>query len=129
MNSDTKAFNETQEGERRVICERLAKEIQKGLPEAENKIWHRYPTWFLEGNPIVAYNTLKDSIRLLFWSCQSFDEPDLKPEGSFKAAEIRYTSLDEINPDDVQRWLKKARDIQWDYKNLIKRRGELVRLR
>jgi hypothetical protein len=32
---------------------------------------------FLHGNPIVGYSKLKDCIRLLFWSGQSFDEPNL----------------------------------------------------
>jgi hypothetical protein len=85
--------------------------------------------WFLNGNPIVGYDKLKDSVRVLFWSGQSFDEKGLLPEGSFKAAEIRYTSADQINKEDLHRWLKKARDIQWDYKNIVKRRGELEKLK
>jgi hypothetical protein len=99
------------------------------LPEAENKLWHAHPVWFLEGNPIVGYSKLKDSVRLLFWSGQSFDEPGLKNEGSFKAAEARFTSIDQINTQDLATWLKKSRDIQWDYKNIVKRRGELLRLK
>lgn len=67
-------------------------------------------------------------MRLLFWSGQSFDEPGLQPEGKFKAAEARYTSVDQINTTDLQRWLEKARNIQWDYKNIVKRKGRLERL-
>jgi hypothetical protein len=128
MNPTIKAYNDTQEGDRKKICELLAAEIHKSLPEAENKIWHGAPVWFLNGNPIVGYHGLKDSIQLLFWSGQSFDEPGLKPEGSFKAAEARYTDVSQINTTDMQRWLDKAQKIQWDYKNIVKRRGELVRL-
>jgi hypothetical protein len=65
---------------------------------------------------------------LLFWSGQSFDEPGLQAEGSFKAAEARYTSADQINTKDLQRWLKKSQKIQWDYKNIVKRRGVLERV-
>lgn len=128
MNKDTKAFNTAQEGQHREICQLLASEIVKGLPEAENRIWHGSPTWFLDGNPIVAYNALKDSIRLLFWSGQSFDEHGLHPEGKFKAAEVRYTSPNQLKPADLQRWLEKSKSIQWDYKNIVKRRGELERI-
>lgn len=113
----------------RVICEALAKEIAHVLPEAENKIWHRHPVWFLDGNPVVGYSKLKDFVRLLFWSGQSFDEPNLKPEGSFKAAEARYTEADQINLTELRQWLEKARDIQWDYKNIVKRKGKLERLK
>lgn len=112
----------------RDICLLLAKTITQNLPQAENKIWHRHPVWFLNGNPIVGYSKLKDSIRLLFWSGQSFDEPGLLPEGSFKAAEARYTDVDQVKINELKRWLKKSKKIQWDYKNIVKRKGKLVRL-
>ena len=99
------------------------------MPDAENKIWHAHPVWFLEGNPIVGYSKLKDSVQLMFWSGQSFDEKALQKEGSFKAAAIRYTSSDMVKTKDVGRWLKKSRDIQWDYKNIVKRKGVLGRLK
>jgi len=129
MDKDIKAYNDQQADADKKICTLLAKEIDKELTEAESKIWHAHPVWFLEGNPVVGYSKLKDSVRLLFWSGQSFDEPLLEKEGSFKAAEMRYTSAKEINKDDLQRWLSKARDIQWDYKNIVKRKGVLERLK
>ena len=129
MNKEIKAYNDKQAHEDKKICQILAAEIDRGLPDAENKIWHAYPVWFLDGNPVVGYCKLKDSIRLLFWSGQSFDEEALQKEGGFMAAEIRYTSVEQINKKDLARWLKKSRDIQWDYKNIIKRKGKLFILR
>lgn len=128
MNKDIHAFNQQLPADRRPICELLANEIQKGLPEAENKIWHGSPVWFLQGNPIVGYDSLKNVVRLLFWSGQSFDEPGLQPEGTFKAAEARYTSVEQVDTTALQRWITKSRDIQWDYKNIIKRKGKLKRV-
>jgi hypothetical protein len=113
----------------RAICDLLADVIDRGLPKAESKIWHAHPVWFLEGNPIVGYHKLKNCVRLLFWSGQSFDEEGLAPEGSFKAAEVRYTDVEHVNTKDLKRWLKKAKEIQWDYKNIVKRKGKLVRLK
>ena len=107
----------------------MAKEINLHLAEAENKIWHAHPVWFLDGNPIVGYDKLKDCVRVLFWSGQSFDEENLQKNGSFKASEIRYTNVDQINISDLKRWLEKAREIQWDYKNIVKRKGVLERLK
>ena len=98
------------------------------MKKAESKIWHAHPVWFLDGNPIVGYSKLKGGIRLLFWSGQSFEEDGLQKEGKFKAAEKRYSSVEEVNTKDLKRWLKKAIDIQWDYKNLVKRKGVLERL-
>jgi hypothetical protein len=129
MNKEITEFNNKLSESDKAICVLLAQTIDEGLPEAENKIWHGSPVWFLEGNPIVGYDKLKDSVRLLFWSGRSFDEPDLQPEGTFKAAEIRFTDIDQVNTDDLKRWLKKAKDIQWDYKNIVKRKGQLVRLK
>lgn len=125
---DILAYHAAQEPTDRAICDRLVREIQQGLPEAESRIWHRHPVWFLEGNPIVGYSKLKGCVRLLFWSGQSFDEAALAPEGSFKAAEVRFTSPDQVDPEALQRWLGKARTIQWDYKNIVKRKGKLERL-
>lgn len=129
LSKDIRTYNERQEDENREICNTLSEEIMQNLPEAENKIWHAHPVWFLEGNPVVGYSKLKNCIRLLFWSGQSFDERGLQNEGSFKAAEIRYTATDQINKQDLKRWLKKSRDIQWDYKNIVKRKGVLERLK
>jgi hypothetical protein len=111
------------------MCEVLYTEISRNLPEAESKVWHGHPVWFLEGNPVVGYSKLKDSVQLLFWSGQSFDEPGLHPEGSFKAAEKRYTSIEQIDTVILVQWLEKAKNIQWDYKNIVKRRGVLERLK
>lgn len=129
MHPDILTYNQSQAAGEAEICQLLAIEIDKTLPEAESKIWHRHPVWFLDGNPVAGYSKLKAGIRLLFWSGQSFDEPGLTNEGSFKAAEMRYTSLQEINKKDLVRWLKKARAIQWDYKNIVKRKGKLERLK
>jgi hypothetical protein len=129
MHPDTRKYNQAQSPGDRAICRRLAEEIDRALPEAENKIWHRHPVWFLDGNPIVGYSKLKDSVRLLFWSGQSFREPGLAKEGSFRAAEARYTAVDQIDAERLGRWLAEARDVQWDYKNLVRRKGRLERLK
>ncbi len=128
MHKDVQAYNNSESANDKAICELLAIEIDSNLPEAANKIWHAHPVWFLEGNPIVGYSKMKNCIRLLFWSGQSFEEAGLQPEGSFKAAEVRYTSIDQINKEDLKRWLEKSKKIQWDYKNIVKRKGVLERL-
>jgi len=131
MNKDIKAYHAKLAAADKKICNLLYEEISKGLPDADNKIWHAHPVWFLDGNPIVGYSKLKDSVRMMFWSGQSFDEAGLEVAGSlkFKAAEVRYTSADQIKTRDVSRWLKKAKAIQWDYKNIVKRKGVLEPLK
>jgi len=129
MNSDIKLYNNSQNPTDKAICDLLNAEIDNNLPESESKIWHGHPVWFLDGNPIVGYSKLKDSVRLLFWSGQSFNEDGLSPEGTFKAAEIRYRSVADVNTKDLRRWLKKGQEMQWDYKNIVKRKGVLERLK
>ena len=129
MHTDTTQYNQSLAPADQAIADLLAAEIDSALPEAENKVWHAHPVWFLDGNPVAGYSKLKGSVRLLFWSGRSFDEPGLAAEGSFKAAEARYVTAGDVNVPELQRWLGKARDIQWDYKNLVRRKGKLERLK
>ena len=129
MHTDTASYNAALEPGDREVCDLLAQEIRRHLPEADNKIWHGHPVWFLDGNPVVGYSKLKHCVRLLFWSGQSFEEDGLAKEGSFQAAEARFTAAEQIDTAALARWLAKARDIQWDYKNLVRRKGRLERLK
>ena len=128
MAPETARYNAAQSLEDRRICELLAGEISSALPEAENKVWHAHPVWFLEGNPIVGYSKLKSCMRLLFWSGQSFSTQGLAPEGKFKAAEARFTSAEQVELQLLRAWLSESRAVQWDYKNIVKRKGVLERL-
>ena len=112
------------------LCNKLATLIDKHLKNAENKIWHAHPVWFLEGNPIVGYSKEKKGIRLMFWSGADFDEENLNVRGGkFKDASIFYNSAEEIKTTDIKRWIEKSKEIQWDYKNIVKRKGKLERLK
>lgn len=130
LDKDISKYNKTQKGDERTVCEELSKLIDANLEGAESKIWHRHPVWFLDGNPIVGYSKLKAGIRLMFWSGVSFDEDKLEPgTGKFKDASVTLNEPGQIKAADLKRWLKKASAIQWDYKNIVKRKGELVRLK
>lgn len=129
MHEETSRFNcALSQGDQR-ICELLAQEIERALPEAENKVWHAHPVWFLDGNPVVGYSKLKNGVRLLFWSGQSFSSPGLKPEGKFMAAETRFTTVDQLDKEALRGWLIECREIQWDYKNIVRRKRRLERLK
>lgn len=129
MHTETTKYNEAQAPNDRDICVLLAQQIDRALPEADNMIWHAHPVWFLGGNPVVGYSKLKGAVRLLFWSGQSFTTKGLTHEGSFKAAGARYTTVDEVDVNALARWLSESRDVQWDYKNIVRRKGQLERLK
>ena len=130
MKKEIKSYNDQQAGADKEICDLLALNIDKELTEAESKIWHAHPVWFLNDNPTVGYSKQKKGIRLMFWSGADFDEENLNIKGQkFKDASVFYNSVTEVNTNEVIRWLKKSREIQWDYKNLIKRKGKLERLK
>jgi Domain of unknown function (DU1801) len=130
MNKETQAYNSAFSKNDRDICDLLAAEIDRGLPKAENKIWHAHPVWFLEGNPIVGYSKQKPGVRLMFWSGADFEEVDLNIKAKkFKDASIFYNDVSEIDTKMLKRWLIKSKEIQWDYKNIMKRKGRLERLR
>ena len=128
MKPEIETFNNSKEAPYSAICNRLAHIIDTNLNYTESKIWHAHPVWFIDGNPIVGYGQLKRGLRLMFWSGQSFDEPELKITGSFKASETIYKHLEEIDEKKLVKWLKISEEIQWDYKNIVKRKGKLERL-
>ncbi len=130
IKAEVRAYNDNHAPSDKEICNQLAAIIDKELTGADNKIWHAHPVWFLNGNPIVGYSKQKAGIRLMFWSGADFEEPELNVIGKkFKDASIFYKSVSEIMADDVKRWLQKSRAVQWDYQNIVKRKGRLERLK
>jgi Domain of unknown function (DU1801) len=130
MNKEISAYHDKQIPGDKEICDRLATLIDNELAEAESKIWHAHPVWFLDGNPVVGYSKQKPGIRLMFWSGADFEEDGLNIRGEkFKDASVFYHDVSEIKPTVLKRWLKKSREIQWDYKNIVKRKGKLERLK
>jgi hypothetical protein len=128
MNIEIQKYNQTV-GEVE-ICTQLATVIDNNLINADSKIWHAHPVWFIDGNPIVGYSKQKKGIRLMFWSGADFDESDLSVRGEkFKDASIFYNSVEELNTTDIKRWLEKSAQIQWDYKNIVKRKGKLEKIK
>ena len=122
-------YNKAQTVGAKKICNFLALEIDKSLKKSESKIWHGTPVWFIEENPIVSYSVRKNgAVALMFFSGQGFEEKDLKAEGKFKAAEIFFTDVKEIKITHLKKWLRKAKEIQWDYKNIVKMKGVLKRI-
>jgi len=130
MSSDIQKYNSSQTESDQEICSKLTEIIGENLSDAESKIWHAHPVWFLEGNPIVGYSKQKKGIRLMFWSGKSFNEDLLNVHGEkFQDASVFYNDVSEINEADIKRCLKKSEKIQWDYKNIVKRKGELIQLK
>ncbi len=130
MNAEIQAYNNKQTAADKAICNLLAATIDSVLTKAENKIWHAHPVWFLDGNPIVGYSKQKAGLRLMFWSGADFEEEKLTVRGKkFKDASVFYTAAEQVDTKDLMRWLKKSKAIQWDYKNIVKRKGRLERLK
>lgn len=130
MHPDIQSYNSAQTPKDEPICTNLATIIDIGLPQAESKIWHGHPVWFLEGNPIVGYSKQKPGIRLMFWSGADFEEDELTIRaGKFKDASKFYTIETEMKEEEIMRWLQESEVIQWDNKNIVKRKGVLERLK
>lgn len=128
LTADIRAYHSAQTAANRKMLARLGEVVSEALPKAESRIWHGGPVWFLDGNPIVGYHVIKGGVRILFWSGRSFKESGLAPEGSFQAAEMRYADAADIKMTPLRGWLRQAKRIQWDYKNIVKRKGKLVKI-
>jgi hypothetical protein len=129
MNAEISAYNTLLSAQDQELCDFLAQQIDLELLDSESKIWHRHPVWFIQGNPIVGFSKQKKGIRLMFWSGADFEEEALNVRGNkFKDASIFYTEVSEVNPTALIKWLQNAIIIQWDYKNIVKRKGKLERI-
>ncbi len=129
MHPDTLMSHAEQTADHRALCDLLAHEIAAALPEAVNRVWHAHPVWFLNDNPTVGYSRQKAGIRLMFWSGADFGEPALNVVGKkFKDASVFFNTVADVNTTDLRRWLQRAREVQWDYKNIVRRKGKLERL-
>ncbi|AZA58079.1 DUF1801 domain-containing protein [Chryseobacterium shandongense] len=130
MSSNIQEYNNSQTESDRLMCEKLCEIINENLIDSESKIWHAHPVWFLDGNPIVGYSKQKKGIRLMFWSGKSFNEEILNVLGEkFQDASVFYNDISEMDEDAIKRCLEKAEKIQWDYKNLVKRKGQLIQIK
>ena len=130
MNAEIQSYNDKQTTADKEICNLIATTIDSELKASESKIWHAHPVWFLDGNPIVGYSKQKAGLRLMFWSGASFEEDKLNVVGEkFKDASIFYNAVEEVDTEDLKCWVKKSKEIQWDYKNIVKRKGRLERLK
>lgn len=130
MHPDIARYNDAQTDQDQALCRALATIIDQELAEASSKIWHAHPVWFIDDNPIVGYSRQKAGWRLMFWSGKDFGDPALNVlGGKFQDASVFYQSFADVDETALRRWLQQARDIQWDYKNIIRRKGILVRLK
>jgi uncharacterized protein YdhG (YjbR/CyaY superfamily) len=116
--SDIVKYNLEQLDEYQPIVNLLNIEIEKVLQNATPKIYHASPVWFIGGNAVVGYTGAKKGVELLFWNGQEFGESELVPVGKFHAAKIVYSSLAEINCNDLDRWLRKSAELIWDLKQI-----------
>ena len=117
------AYDAAQRAGEAAICRRLRAEIEGALPRASSKVWHGAPVWFVGETPVVGYSVpAKGGVALLFWNGQAFGDSALSPIGKFKAAQIRYEDLSEIEGAPLRRWLKKAGTDLWDISSIRRNR-------
>jgi len=98
-----------------AICRVLQQEIQRSLLKATSKLWHAMPVWFVGENPVVGYKATAKHVNVLFWNGQSFGDSTLRPVGKFKAAQIQFSEVGEMNLKSLRGWLRKCGTEIWDY--------------
>jgi hypothetical protein len=101
-----------------AICNSLRKEIDSILTKASSRIYYAMPVWFIGENPVVGYNVKPNHVNLLFWNGQAFNDHGLIAAGKFKAAQIKFTKVSEIDQKSLRRWLRKSKFDIWDLKGL-----------
>lgn len=118
------AYSQALSPEMRAICDQLREWITATVPEAESKVWHGHPVWFLEVNPIVGYSATAKAVNLLFWNGQAFGDPVLQPVGKFRAAQAVFADATQLDPKTIRQWLKQAKTDVFDSKAFFKKLRE-----
>lgn len=110
MKSEINEYIRAQKSTHLAICKLLKKEITEVLPKANAKMYHRSPVWFIGENAVVGFSvTAKGGVQLLFWNGQALGESELSPVGKFVAAQIKFQSVDEIDPEKPAPVAEKSR--------------------
>ena len=102
------------------IMLQLKAELDAGLGEANCKLYHGAPVWFVGENPVAGYSLNSRGVCLLFWNGQNFNSAKLHRVGKFFAAELRFHSVEEINPKELKSLIAKSRKLVWDSAQHIK---------
>jgi hypothetical protein len=120
ISADIQEYNSKLEDSHREIAQSLCDLVSQALPNAEGKVWHGHPVWFIDGNPIAGYSLKRSGIEVLFWSGKSFATAGLRPVGKYQAAGLAVDSLGEVAK--VSTFMAEAQSVQWNYKDLPKLR-------
>jgi hypothetical protein len=86
----------------------LVSEIRHCLPASRARLYHGSPAWLIGENGIVGVNVkTRAGVTLLFWNGQALEDQSLTAVGQFKAAQISFQSVSEIDARMLRRLLKK----------------------
>ena len=117
------AYLEAQTPEHGDICRRLVSEIRRCLPKSTARLYHGSPVWFIGENAVVGVSVRTQAgVTLLFWNGQAFKDQALIPVGQFKAAEISFQAVGQVDEKMLRRLLKKAGEDIWDFASIRKKR-------
>lgn len=121
LSNDIVKYNDGLEAGLQKLANQFCVQIAEVIPQAEGKVWHGHPVWFIDGNPVAGYSLKKTGLEVLFWSGQSFKNPGLRAIGKFQAAAFLFATEEDL--PKMATWLQEAIKIQWDYANLPKKRA------
>lgn len=98
----------------------LKAELDAGLGEANCKLYHGAPVWFVGENPVAGYSLNSRGVCLLFWNGQNFKSANLHKVGKFFAAELRLNSVDDIDTKELKSLIAKSKKQVWDSATYMK---------
>ena len=111
MHTDTAQYNHSLPPAEQAIAELLATEIDRTLPEAENKVWHAHPVWFSMAIRSPATANSRAACACCSGAGSRLTSRDWRRRAVSRQLEARYVTAGDVNVPDLQRWLGRARDI------------------
>ena len=98
----------------RPVGEKLTQVLDGSLPEADGFIWHGHPVWMIGDSPIAAFKAHATHVTFMIWKGQLLTDRSglLQPAGSSDMANLKVSSIDEVDENVYANWLHQAQDLE-----------------
>ncbi|HZK35581.1 MAG TPA: DUF1801 domain-containing protein [Aeromicrobium sp.] len=98
----------------RPVGEKLTQVLDGSLPEADGFIWHGHPVWMVGDSPIAAFKAHSAHVTFMIWKGQLLTDRSglLQPAGSSEMANLKVSSVDEVDENVFANWLHQAQDLE-----------------
>lgn len=110
------AYYESLESPMKDVAEKLGTVIDSAIPESKHAMWHGSPVWSFGAapgkQPVALIKAYPRWITFGLWRGREVDDPDGKIDTKGSMASVKYSSVEEIDSDQLTAWVQQARALE-----------------